>query len=122
MSLVLDVESYPHFIPFCAHVRIIERTDDFLKAEVITPQKWSYISRVTWTDNKIFIKHSDFFAQWEFCPLKQGCLVTFRFDLVGGHFIKKYLLKRGVSFLAPQVIKAFRERAELLCGSVRGAS
>ena len=120
MSLILDIERYPHFIPFCERVRIIERIDDSLKAEVITPQKWSYISRVTWTEKKISIEHSDFFAQWEVCPLRKGCLVTFRLDLTGGHFIKKHLLKGGVSFLAPQVIKAFIERADFLYGNVRG--
>ncbi len=116
IALILDVESYPRFIPFCRHVHIMTRTPTILKAELITTQGWSYVSQVKWTEEEISINHSDFFAQWRVSPLPQGCAVSFRLTLVCRHFIKKKLLEKAVYFLAPRMIKAFTDRAHFLYG------
>lgn len=120
MSLILDVECYPQFIPFCTNVRVIERSHTFLKAELSTSQGWSYTSQVNWTEKDICIKHPDFCAQWEVHHFVQGCRVNFRIDLACCPFFKRPLLKSIISFVAPQIIKAFTQRAITLYGSSCG--
>jgi len=49
-DLVIDIEKYPQFLPWCRAARILERHEDYLVAELIISFKHiseSYVSKVT---------------------------------------------------------------------------
>ncbi|MEI6730919.1 MAG: type II toxin-antitoxin system RatA family toxin, partial [Pseudomonadota bacterium] len=49
-DLVIDIEKYPQFLPWCRAARILEKHEDYLVAELIISFKHiseSYVSKVT---------------------------------------------------------------------------
>ncbi len=87
-DLVMDIERYPEFLPWCRAARILERSAGRMKAELVVSFKHiteSYVSEVTYTepdDGKGAIgvievrllqgpfKHLS--NHWRFTPLAQG--------------------------------------------------
>ena len=48
-DIIMDIEKYPEFLPWCKKARIIEKNDDFLTAELFVEFKGfteSYVSKV----------------------------------------------------------------------------
>ena len=86
-DLVLDIERYPEFLPWCRAARVLERTDGRIVGELVVSFKHfteSYTSEVTFTrpsddmpDGVIDVrmiqgpfKHLS--NHWTFAPLPQG--------------------------------------------------
>jgi coenzyme Q-binding protein COQ10 len=87
-DLVMDIERYPEFLPWCRAARILERSAGRMKAELVVSFKHiteSYVSEVTYTepddrqgaggviDVRLLqgpFRHLS--NHWQFTPLAQG--------------------------------------------------
>ena len=82
-NIVLDIESYPYFIPWCSAMKIHSRTDKEIFADMVVwykyfmPQKFG--SHVTYDKKKLNIETKyiegplkDLKTKWIFNPLKKN--------------------------------------------------
>ena len=123
-ALVADVESYPKFIPWCVGARVVERTGEFVIADLLVGFKGvseTYRSKVHFLENEIDIEYlkgpfSHLENRWKFRPSGEGCEIDFmiRFEfrskllqaLIGGLFDKAVM----------KMMHAFEERAHEVYG------
>ena len=131
-NLVIDIEKYPSFLPWCRASRILEKRDNLIIAELVISFKHiteSYVSEVTFTqpDSKddigvINVKmirgpFSHLENHWKFTPLAEGgseisLQLSFKFrskilDTIIGMLFGKASAK---------MVNAFKERADALYG------
>ena len=129
-DLVIGIERYPEFLPWCRAARIIERTDTHLLAELVVSFKHvteSYVSRVTFKrpasardDGFIDVDlvqgpFENLNNHWDFKPRSDGgtdisLKLTFKFrskilDSIIGMLFGKAAAKMGL---------AFKQRADAL--------
>ncbi len=129
-DLVLDIEKYPEFLPWCAAVRVHSRTEQEMVAEVVISFKAfseNYTSRITFKppnnseDATIAVEAiSGPFAYlhnlWQFSRPSNETIVQFNIDFR----FKSSLLERvmGMFFAkaCEKMMAAFMARAEVLYG------
>lgn len=123
-ALVADVEKYPEFIPWCVGARVIEKTEQWVVADLLVGFKGvseSYRSKVHLLEDKIDIEYlkgpfSHLENRWEFRPTDGGCeidfMIKFEFKskllqgLIGGLFDKAVM----------KMMQAFQTRAKEIYG------
>lgn len=123
-ALVADVEKYPEFIPWCVGARVVERTDEWVIADLLVGFKGvseTYRSKVHLLDDKIDIEYlrgpfSHLENVWNFREAGEGSeidfLIKFEFRskllqaLIGGLFDKAVM----------KMMQAFEERAHQIYG------
>ncbi|MDX1975714.1 MAG: type II toxin-antitoxin system RatA family toxin [Rickettsiales bacterium] len=129
-DLVMDIERYPQFLPWCRAARITEQGEGYLLAELIISFKHfseSYVSRVSFTrptapaqTGHVLVEmvrgpFEHLTNRWEFTPTADGgtqiaFFIDFRFrsrlleKLIGGLFSKA----------TDKMALAFKERADAL--------
>lgn len=124
-QLVIDIESYPQFLPWCRAARILERSENALLGELVIVFAHiteSYVSRVEWIDRSAItvtcvkgpFHHLE--NRWRFTPVEGGTQVDFFLDfafkskildkLIGGYFTKA----------TQKMVSAFKTRANALYG------
>lgn len=123
-ALVADIEKYPEFIPWCVGARVIERTPEWVIADLLVGFKGvseTYRSKVHLKENEIDIEYlkgpfSHLENNWKFKKVEQGCeidfLIKFEFKskllqaLIGGLFDKAVM----------KMMHAFEARAHEIYG------
>jgi coenzyme Q-binding protein COQ10 len=137
-QLVLDVESYPSFVPYCCEVRLLSRRSETPTRTVIVSRmtvglsalRVSYANRTTGDlmNRRIAISSIDgplraLDAAWRFDPeTEQCCKVTFSVDYQFSSRILEALASRMFSKMFSQILHAFEHRANELfsCSRVAG--
>ncbi len=125
-DLVIDVERYPQFLPWCVDTRIHERTDSLQLAEMAIgfgPFREKFISRNT-IRRPEYIKvryergpfrylHND----WNFSADPRGCKVDFWIDFE----FRSRLLQAAIGVVFAEatrrMVNAFLQRARVVYGA-----
>jgi coenzyme Q-binding protein COQ10 len=133
-DLVIDIERYPEFLPWCRAARIIERKpDEFLGELVISFHHLteSYTSRVTSTPPEAGQGSIDVTMvkgpfeyltnQWKFLPAANGGTeIHFALDFKFRSRILEKLIGGLFSKATARMVTAFTERAHSMYGQSHG--
>ena len=128
IKLVLDIEKYPEFVPFCydAKIYINKKEDD--KTKIIAdltigkgPFKDTYKSDVIYNkkDSSIFVKNLDgplkhLSNKWKFISKNNFTEVTFDIDFEIENKFLNILMEKSFEFGLNRIADAFQKRAEEL--------
>lgn len=125
-DIILDIEKYPEFIPWCAQAKLLEKNSDFLLAELFIEFKTlkeSYVSKVTElfkndeyiiktvAENGIF-RHLE--ASWHIKKLDNCSQVDFFIDFEFKSKILGFVMSKVFSIAVEKMTEAFEKRAEYL--------
>ncbi len=118
--LVVDVEKYPEFLPWCVGARIRQRSEHKMVADVLIGYhmlRERFTSTVILEpERKVTVDYASgpfnhLFNSWEFLPHKSGCRVKFE---VAFDFRSK-LLQEMMGLIFPRavdkMVSAFEKRA-----------
>ena len=125
-EIIMDIEKYPEFLPWCKKARIIEKNDDFLTAELFVEFKGfteSYVSKViTSSENNSYcievVAISGPFKLlkniWTIKQLDNGAKVDFSIDFAFKSRILDMIIGMVFSIATEKMIGAFEDRADEL--------
>jgi coenzyme Q-binding protein COQ10 len=127
-DLVLDVERYPDFIPWCRAARILSGGGDQFQAELAIAFKHireSYVSRVEGNREELTIHvemergpFHHLINDWQFIPQEDGsCLIDFHIDFAFKHRWLEKLIGQLFNRATQKMVHAFRTRADALYSS-----
>jgi len=122
-NIVLDLEKYPEFIPWCNYMKIHSRQDNEIFADMyifykfLLPQKFS--SHVIYNQKNLSIKTvyvngplKDLKTNWNFEPINlKKTLVNFSIDFEFKKFLHQKLAETLYSLLENKMIDSFKKRA-----------
>lgn len=125
-DMVVDVERYPEFLPWCQECRIISRNDNVIMANLVVGYKlfreW-FGSRVTFErPNSIRVEYINgplryLSNTWDFTEEPNGaCLVDFYVDFEFKNPIFQKLMGVFFNEIVKRMVGAFEERAYQLYG------
>ena len=126
-NLVADIESYPHFLPWCEAARIKKRQDNIIIAELVIKYKifrGSYVSKVTLIPpEKIIVELVDGpfkFLQnhWKFNECANGTEIEFMLDFELKSSILESIISSEFDRYANKLMDAFLKRAADIFASV----
>ena len=132
IDLVLDIEKYPQFVPFCYDAKIHENKDEGNLKKIIAdltigkgPFKDTYKSDVVLNkqENTIFVKNIEgplnhLSNNWKFTDKKNGITeVTFDIDFEIKNKFLNSLMVVSFQFGLEKIADAFQKRAEELFSS-----
>lgn len=125
-ELVLDVERYPEFLPWCLSCEIIKQTDNEIFANMVIGYKvfreWFNCRVIFDRPNYIRVEYINgplryLSNKWDFQPSpNDGCIINFYVDFeFKNPFFQKLM---GVFFneIVKRMVKAFEDRAQQLYG------
>lgn len=123
--LVLDIQSYPKFLPWCKAAKIISETDNQIIAELVIQLKGfsdSYKSRVTYTNNLIYSIEVEVISgpfqylknSWKFSPIDTGTQIEFFIDFQMKYTIINKLVEMFFNEATQKIVNAFEARAQIL--------
>lgn len=131
-NIVIDVEKYPEFLPWCYSVRILSKREKEIVAEVKVSFKLvkaHYISHIEYEAptavNPGYIRITStqgsfkyLYTLWEFIPqlskpnsCSNSCLVKFNIQYEFNSIILQSLINLVYKKAQEKIIKAFKERA-----------
>ncbi len=119
-ELVADVEDYPNFLPWCIALRVLDRSDNLLRAEMLvgfSVVRESFISRVTLTPtDRIDVEYLDgpfrhLQNRWLFHPAEDGCTVDFFVDFEFRSRLLRKIAGPVFSEAVRRMVHAFEQRA-----------
>jgi coenzyme Q-binding protein COQ10 len=122
-DLVVDVRSYPEFLPWVAAARIRSDTDNELLADLVVgfkALKETFSSRVLKTPkSKVVVDYLDgpmrhLHNQWLFEETPDGCIVDFTVDFAFSNRIFEALAGQYFNTAIRKMTDAFVKRAEAL--------
>ena len=123
-ALVLDVNAYPQFLPWCHAARIISRTDDKLTADLIIGFKFyreKFTSYVDFDSKSLAINVE--YAEgpfkylrnsWSFHPHEEGTEIEFHVDFEFKSMVFQSVIEVFFSEAVKRMVRAFETRADLL--------
>jgi len=132
IDLVLDIDKYPEFVPFCFHAKVYENNDEGDLKKIIAdltigkgPFKDTYKSDVVFNKKKdtIFVKNIDgplnhLSNNWRFSDKKNGITeVIFDIDFEIKNKFLNSLMVVSFQFGLEKIADAFQKRAEQLFGN-----
>ncbi len=132
IDLVLDIEKYPEFVPFCFDSKVYEMKKEGDLTKIIAdltigkgPFKDTYKSDVVFNkkEDSIFVKNIDgplnhLSNNWMFSDKKKGTTeVTFEIDFEIKNKFLNSLMVVSFQFGLEKIADAFQKRAEELFGS-----
>lgn len=129
-DLVLDVECYPEFIPWCRAARILEHREDHFLAELVIAFKHireSYVSRVS-GDREALRIHVEMergpfhhlVNKWRFLPQDDGgCLIDFYIDFAFKTRWLEKIIGQLFNRATQKMVHAFKTRADALYGDAQ---
>jgi coenzyme Q-binding protein COQ10 len=119
-DLVIDIESYPDFLPWCVDARITQQDPDYLLADVTAGYLFlteTYTSKVTY--DPYYAIQAEYIKgpfkhlrnDWEFISHPQGCELKFYvdFEFANGFFNK--LANHVLIEVTERMVEAFIARA-----------
>ena len=125
-EIIIDIEKYPEFLPWCKKARIIEKNNDFLTAELFVKFKGfteSYVSKViTSSENDNYyievVAISGPFELlkniWSIKQLDNGAKVDFYIDFAFKSRILDLVMGMVFSVATEKMIGAFEDRVDKL--------
>lgn len=128
-GLVVDVERYPEFLPWCKQTRIFDRQPDRFMAEMVIAFKGIRESFQTLDllepDRKVEINmragpFQYLVSTWTFVPIDQATKVEFFIDFKFRSRMKEIIMGPVFTQVSKQMITAFRRRAVALFGKPLG--
>ena len=134
IDLVLDIEKYPQFVPFCFDAKIYENKSEADLVKIIAdltigkgPFKDTYKSNVVFNkkEDTIFVKNIDgplnhLSNNWTFTDKKNGITeITFDIDFEIKNKFLNSLMVVSFQFGLEKIADAFQKRAEKLFSSVK---
>ena len=128
INLVLDIEKYPEFVPFCHDAKIHENKNEDKIIKIIAdltigkgPFKDTYKSDVTFNkiNDVIFVKNIDgplnhLSNNWKFNKKENATEVTFDIDFEIKNKFLNSLMVVSFQFGLEKIADAFQKRAEKL--------
>ena len=128
INLVLDIEKYPEFVPFCHHAKVYENKDEDNIIKIIAdltigkgPFKDTYKSDVAYNknDSSIFVTNLDgplnhLSNKWKFINKNNFTEVTFDIDFEIENKFLNILMEKSFEFVLNRIADAFQKRAEEL--------
>lgn len=122
-SLIMDIESYPQFLPWCADAKILKHHAEKVTAElyidfkVIKERYTSEISLHSKGRSRIIdikaitgpFKH--FTTKWILKPVKKEVSITIEMDFAFNSFLKEQIFKPFITIISNTMIEAFKKRA-----------
>ena len=124
-ALVVDIERYPDFLPWCRAARITRRDGDVLYADLVIGFgmfRERFSSKVSLSPPhgidvdyiKGPMRHLN--NRWRFEPREDGCLIDFHVDFE----LRSAILDRAIGMLfheaARRMVSAFEKRARAIYG------
>jgi coenzyme Q-binding protein COQ10 len=129
-ALVLDIEQYPEFIPWCRSARILSRDEKSFLGELVIAFKHireSYVSRVTGDEQAMRIHvemergpFHHLINTWYFEAHEQGCMIHFHIDFAFKSKLLDAIIGSLFSRATKKMVGAFKSRADAIYGSVSG--
>jgi len=128
IDLVLDIENYPDFVPYCIDAKVYEKkdSDDFVKiiADLTIgkgPLKDTYKSDVKFNkkNNSIYVTNIDgplkyLDNKWTFEDHKEGAEIYFEVDFEIKNKFLNILMTTSFQYGLNKIADAFQERANNL--------
>ena len=129
IDLVLDIEKYPEFVPFCFHAKVYENNNEGDLTKIIAdltigkgPFKDTYKSDVVFYKKKdtIFVKNIDgplnhLSNNWRFSDKKNGITeVIFDIDFEIKNKFLNILMTKSFQYGLEKIADEFQKRAESL--------
>ena len=130
IELVLDIEKYPEFVPFCLDAHVYERNTDGELVLIIAdltigkgPFKDTYKSDVKFNkkDNTIKVTNiggplNHLENTWKFMDHKEGAEISFDIDFEIENKFLNILMTKSFQFGLDKIADAFQKRAKELFG------
>jgi len=126
-DLVIDVERYPEFLPWCVAARILTQTEGEMTAELAIGFKGireTFISRVRHDRAalRIDVSYEDgpfrhLVNHWRFEAVKAGCLLEFHVDFAFRSRLLEALIGKLFDEAVRRMVRAFETRAGALYGT-----
>lgn len=125
-KVILDVEKYPDFLPWCKGAKIISQDTDSFIAEMIVSFKGfteRYRSQIKFTHengeytikvNAISGPFKKLNNTWHIISIEEGCVVDFFIDFEFKSKILDMVIGVVFSIATEKMIVAFEERARML--------
>lgn len=119
-ELVAEVEDYPAFLPWCVALRVAERSDSVLRAEMIVGfgmLRESFTSEVSLTPkSRIDVRYLDgpfrrLENRWLFLPADGGCDIDFFIDFEFRSRLLRKLMQPLFHEAVRRMVRAFEARA-----------
>ena len=128
IDLVLDIEKYPEFVPFCLDARVYEKNNDGDLILIIAdltigkgPFKDTYKSDVKFNKKDSTINVTNIGGPlnhleniWHFKQLENGTEITFDIDFEIENKFLNIVMTKSFQFGLNKIADAFQERAEML--------
>ena len=123
-NIVLDIESYPYFIPWCSAMKIHSRTDKEIFADMVVWYKYfmpqTFGSHVTYDKKKLNIETKyiegplkDLKTKWIFNPLKNNkTLINFTVEFEFKRFFHQKIAEAFFPLIENKMIESFKLRAD----------
>ncbi len=123
-NIVLDIESYPYFIPWCSAMKIHSRTDKEIFADMVVWYKYfmpqTFGSHVTYDKKKLNIETKyiegplkDLKTKWTFNPLKKNkTLINFTVEFEFKRFFHQKIAEAFFPLIENKMIESFKLRAD----------
>lgn len=126
-DLVMDVERYPEFLPWCLKCKILQETDQFTLANLVIGygliREW-FTSKVHAEKNqKIEVEYINgpleyLSNKWEFISQPDGgCLIDFYVDFKFKNPLLEKLMGAFFQEIVKRMVSSFTKRADELYGS-----
>ena len=119
-NVVVDVERYPEFLPWCTQTRIFERQENQFMAELTVSfkgirEKFKTIDVLTpYEKVEINLRAGPFkylASTWDFTPVGARTRVDFYIDFSFQSRMKEMLMGPVFTQVSKQMVAAFRKRA-----------
>ena len=123
-DIVLDIESYPYFIPWCSAMKVHSKSDNEIYADMIVwykyfiPQKFG--SHIIFDKEKLNIKTryiegplKDLKTNWFFKSVKKNqTLINFNVEFEFKRFFHQKIAEAFFPLIENQMIESFKIRAD----------
>ena len=121
-DLVMDIEKYPEFLPWCKSSKISKKTDEYLEADLVVGYKFfreEFTSRVYFErPNKIHIEYikgamNSLKNDWQFADIEEGkCRVSFNVEFSLKSILLEMVIKQFFDIALKRMATAFEARAK----------
>ena len=125
-ALVVDVDSYPEFLPWCSGAETLSRLDDDVEARIdfmVSGVKKSFTTRNRYIDHKVIEMHlldgpfSELKGRWEFAPLgAAGCKISLHMNYDFSSRMVRLVTAPVFGQIANSLVDAFQQRAAAVYG------
>jgi coenzyme Q-binding protein COQ10 len=123
-KIVLDIEKYPQYIPWCSGIEILSKKNNEIKANMIVDYKFfpsqKFTSNVVFDLDKMSIRTTyikgplkDLATIWEFKKLKKNkSKILFKVKFEFKNFFHQKIAELFFPLVENKMIKSFIERAD----------